>query len=305
MTMEQKSAAVNTRRRYDSSGRRERAQQTRDQITDIARELFLSDGYTDTTVAAIAAAAHVSVETIYKGFGGKPGLVGAIIDKGLAGEGPVPAEQRSDHVRDTEPDPRRILAAWGSFTAELAPRVVPIFLLARDAAAGDPEVAATLKQISAARLERMTVNARGLASAGHPRPGITPSRPPTSCGPTVARTLRTPRHPPRMASRALRPVHRTGPDRRPAPRPRYLKPFRRLCRAPPHPPHRLFALDACHKQNRAKPAALITRPDCPVMRDNGGTKPAPARRAGGSGAAGSDSVTFRDRCGRLRAVRFD
>jgi len=171
--MEQKSPAVKTRRRYDSSGRRERARQTRDQITDTARDLFLSRGYADTTVAAIAAAAHVSVETIYKGFGGKPGLVRAIIEKGLAGEGPMPAEQRSDRIRDTEPDPRRILAAWGAFTAEIFPRVMPILALARDAAATDPEVAATLEQLSAARLARMTVNARGLASAGHLRPGIT------------------------------------------------------------------------------------------------------------------------------------
>ena len=172
--MEQKSSPpVNTRRRYDSSGRRERARQTRDQITGIAKEMFLADGYAGTTVAAIAAAAHVSVETIYKGFGGKPGLVRAIIEQGLAGEGPIPAEQRSDHIRDTEPDPRRILTAWGGFTAELAPRVAPIILLARDAAVGDPEVAAVLDQISDARLDRMTVNARGLASAGHLRPGIT------------------------------------------------------------------------------------------------------------------------------------
>jgi AcrR family transcriptional regulator len=171
--MEQKSSAVNTKRRYDSSGRRERARQTRDQITDIARDMFLTGGYADTTVAAIAAAARVSVETIYKGFGGKPGLVRAIVDKGLAGEGPIPAEQRSDHIRDTEPDPRRILTAWGAFTAELAPRVAPILTLARDAAASDPEVAALLDEISAARLERMTVNAHGLATAGHLRPGIT------------------------------------------------------------------------------------------------------------------------------------
>jgi AcrR family transcriptional regulator len=172
--MEQKSSSpVKTRRRYDSSGRRERARQTRDQITDIAKEMFLADGYAGTTVAAIAAAAHVSVETIYKGFGGKPGLVRAIIEKGLAGEGPIPAEQRSDHIRDTEPDPRKILAAWGVFMAEIGPRVFPIFRLARDAAAGDPEVAATLEQISAARLARMTVNARGLAKAGHLRPGVT------------------------------------------------------------------------------------------------------------------------------------
>jgi len=171
--MEQKPPAVNTRRRYDSTGRRERARQTRDQITGVARDLFLADGYAATTVAAIAAAAHVSVETIYKGFGGKPGLVRAIIEKGLAGEGPMPAEQRSDQIRDTEPDPRRIFAAWGAFTAEIGPRVAPIFLLARDAAAGDPEVAATLDQLSAARLERMTVTGAGLAKAGHLRPGVT------------------------------------------------------------------------------------------------------------------------------------
>jgi AcrR family transcriptional regulator len=174
MTMEQKSPAVN-RRRYDSSGRRERARQTRDLIIDVAERSFLADGYAATTVAAIAAAARVSVETIYKGFGGKPGLVRAIVEKGLAGQGPVPAEQRSDHIRDTEPDPRRILAAWGAFTAEIAPRVAPVLALARDAAASDPEVARTLDQISTARLDRMTINARGLFHAGHLWPGITPA----------------------------------------------------------------------------------------------------------------------------------
>ena len=175
MTMEQKSSPVNTRRRYDSSGRRKRARQTRDLIADAARQLFLADGYAATTVAAIAAAAGVSVETIYKGFGGKPGLVRAIVEKGLAGEGPVPAEQRSDHIRDTEPDPRRILAAWGTFSSEIAPRVAPILMLARDAAASDPEVALTLEQISAARLDRMALNARGLFEAGYLRPEITPN----------------------------------------------------------------------------------------------------------------------------------
>jgi AcrR family transcriptional regulator len=171
--MEQNSGAVNTRRRYDSSGRRERARQTREQIVDAAEALFLSDGYAATTVAAIAAAARVSVETIYKGFGGKPGLVRAIVERGLAGAGPVPAEQRSDRIRDSERDPRRILTAWGSFTAEIAPRVAPVLTLARDAAASDPEVADALDQISAARLDRMRRNARGLVEAGHLRPGIT------------------------------------------------------------------------------------------------------------------------------------
>jgi AcrR family transcriptional regulator len=173
MTMERKSPAVNTRRRYDSSGRRERARQARDQIAGIAEDMFLSRGYAATTVAAIAAQARVSVETIYKSFGGKPGLVRAIVDKGLAGAGPVPAEQRSDQIRDTEPDPRQILTAWGAFITEIAPRTAPILLLARDAAASDPELAVLLAEVSAARLERMTVNARALSEAGHLRPGIT------------------------------------------------------------------------------------------------------------------------------------
>jgi AcrR family transcriptional regulator len=176
MTMEQKLGTVNAKRRYDASGRRERARQTRDQIADAAKELFLSGGYAGTTVAAIASAARVSVETIYKGFGGKPGLVRAIVERGLAGAGPVPAEQRSEHIRDTEPDPRRILTAWGAFTAEIAPRVAPILTLARDAAASDPDVAVILKQISTARHERMTRNARGLCDAGHLRPGLTPQQ---------------------------------------------------------------------------------------------------------------------------------
>jgi AcrR family transcriptional regulator len=173
MTMERKLPAVNTRRRYDSSGRRERARQARDQIVGIAEDMFLCRGYAATTVAAIAARAHVSVETVYKSFGGKPGLVRAIVERGLTGAGPVPAERRSDQIRDTEPDPVHILTAWGAFVTEIAPRIAPILTLARDAAASDPELAALLDEVRAARLERMTVNARALSGAGHLRPGLT------------------------------------------------------------------------------------------------------------------------------------
>ena len=133
----------------------------------------MSRGFAATTVAAIAAEAMVSVETIYKSFGGKPGLVRAIVERGLTGAGPVPAEQRSDQIRDTEPDSRQILTAWGAFVTEIAPRTPPILLLVRDASASEPEIAALLAEISAARLERMTVNARALSDAGHLRPGVT------------------------------------------------------------------------------------------------------------------------------------
>jgi len=164
---------VKPRRRYDSTRRAEQARQTRNAIIETARRLFLRDGFAGTTIAAIAAEARVSVETIYKAFGGKPGLVRAICDAALAGQGPVPAETRSDKLQLHEPDPRRIIRGWGELTVEVAPRIAPIMLLVRSAAAADPEMAGLLAEVDAARLSRMTRNAHNLAAAGHLRPDIT------------------------------------------------------------------------------------------------------------------------------------
>ena len=162
-----------SKRRYDSPRRAEQAQQTRAAVADAARRLFLRDGFAATTIAAIAAEAMVSAETIYKAFGGKPGLVRAICERALAGEGPVPAETRSDELQLTEPDPREIIRGWGRLSAEVAPRVSPIQLLLRAAEAVDPEVAALRAELDASRLRRMTSNARNLGEAGHLRDGIT------------------------------------------------------------------------------------------------------------------------------------
>jgi AcrR family transcriptional regulator len=174
--MERKRAPVKAKRPYDSTRRQEQARQTREAILDVARRRFLADGFTPTTIAAIAADAAVSVDTIYKGFGGKPGLVRAICEQALAGEGPVPAEVRSDALQSTERDPRAIIRGWGAFTAEVSPRVAPIILLIRDAAVADPEMAGLLAEMDNQRLHRMTHNARNLARAGHLRGDVTATR---------------------------------------------------------------------------------------------------------------------------------
>jgi AcrR family transcriptional regulator len=171
--MDPKSSAVKSKRPYDSIRRREQARQTRAAILATARELLLRDGFAPTTVAAIAKGARVSVDTIYKAFGGKPGLVRAICHEALAGEGPVPAEARSDALQAAERDPREIIRGWGVLTTEVAPRVAPILLLVRAAAAADTEMASLQSELSAQRLERMTDNARNLASAGHLREQLT------------------------------------------------------------------------------------------------------------------------------------
>jgi hypothetical protein len=99
--------------------------------------------------------------------------VRAICTAALAGEGTVPAETRSDQLQLHEPDPRKIIRGWGELTVEVAPRISPIMLLVRSAAAADPEMAGLLAEVDAARLSRMTANASNLAAAGHLSPDIT------------------------------------------------------------------------------------------------------------------------------------
>jgi len=163
---------VKSARRYDASRRRAQAEQTRALILDVARRRFLERGYAATTVASIASEADTSVETIYKAFGGKSGLVHALWERGLGGLGPVPAPQRSDLISSTETDPRRVLWAWGEFTTEVAPEVAPIMLLVRGAAATDPDMSALLDEAEAQRRKRMRHNARRLQQRGWLRPGI-------------------------------------------------------------------------------------------------------------------------------------
>lgn len=166
---------VKTRRRYESSRRQEQAAGTRWAVLDAARRLFLEHGYAATTVSAIAGEAGVSVETVYKAFGNKPGLVKAVFDVSIVGDDePVPLVER-DRVRriQEEPDPRRKLAIYGEHLAETAPRSVPVQLLVRDAAATNPGAAVVWRQMAGERLTGMTMFAQHLHADGHLRPGLT------------------------------------------------------------------------------------------------------------------------------------
>jgi len=165
-------ATVKPKRRYDSSGRQAQARRNREAILDAAQRQFLQGGYA-TTIAAIAAEAGVSVETIYKAFGGKPGLVRAIYRRGLTGRQPVPAFQRSDAMRERETDPRTIMRNWGALTSEVSSVVSPILRLVRSAAASDPDMAALLNASNHDRDQRARHHARFLKQRGYLREGVT------------------------------------------------------------------------------------------------------------------------------------
>lgn len=160
------------KRSYDASARRARARAAQRRVLDSARGLFLGSGYAATTVAQVAAAADVSVESIYKAYGTKPQLVLAVFHDAIAGQGAVPAETRADRVTADEPDPRRRLRAYGGFVAEVAPRVAPLMLLVRTAAETDPDLAAAWERMLTERLDRMTGHARRFAAEGSLRADV-------------------------------------------------------------------------------------------------------------------------------------
>lgn len=171
--MERIVTPVKTPRRYDASRRREQAARTQEAVLTVARRLLLEDGYAATTVARIAADAETSVDTVYKTFGGKSGIVRELWRRSLAGRGPVPAPVRSDALSASESDPARVLRGWGAFTTEVAPIGAPIMLLIRAAAATDPEMSALFAEAENQRRTRMRHNARRLQRRGWLRPGVT------------------------------------------------------------------------------------------------------------------------------------
>jgi AcrR family transcriptional regulator len=165
--------AVKKARRYDSSGRVAQALRNRSTILDAAERQFLEGGYSATTVSSIAREAGVSVETVYKAFGGKAELVGAIYERGLIGRQQASVYERSDAMREQETNPQMIIRSWAGFIAELGPDVSPIRLLMRSAAESDPDLARVLEKSDEERLERMRHNTRFLARRGYLRADVT------------------------------------------------------------------------------------------------------------------------------------
>jgi AcrR family transcriptional regulator len=169
-------ADVNGRRQYNSSSRQAHARQNRAAVLAAARRLFLERGYAETTMAAIAAEAGVSVETIYKTFENKPGLLSAMFALTVAGDDgePLPDLDR-EFITDlwAERDASAKLRKYGELLGQRGVRVQPVQLLARQAAESDPAAAIVYEKIRDERLANTTLFANFLHDRGHLRPGVT------------------------------------------------------------------------------------------------------------------------------------
>jgi AcrR family transcriptional regulator len=165
-------------RQYDSSRRQARAQESRAAVLRAALDRFLEQGYSSTTIAQVAGDADVSVETVYKTFGNKAGLLKAVFDVAVAGdEEPVPMVERDDIQRViAEPDAARKLALYFDHFVDTMPRTAPVQLLVRDAAATNDDAHAVWQQLRREQLEAMTQFARDLDATGQLRVPATTAR---------------------------------------------------------------------------------------------------------------------------------
>ncbi|GGM83586.1 hypothetical protein GCM10009721_05210 [Terrabacter tumescens] len=161
------------RRRYDASARRARAAQRRDAVVAAARSLFLARGFAATTLAEVAAEADVSVESVYKWFGSKAGLLKAVWDRSLAGSGPTHAETRSDAGSRAAADGSAIIRNWARLAAEVGAVGDPVHRLVESAAHVDREAAELHAQIEGERAARMEHNAAYLLDGGYLRADVT------------------------------------------------------------------------------------------------------------------------------------
>jgi AcrR family transcriptional regulator len=170
--MDRMSEEVKAARHYDASRRQEQARQNRWAVLQCARHRFLEDGYASTTIVQVARDAGVSVETVYKAFTNKAGLLKAVFDVSVAGDDEaVPISER-DFIQAIidEPDAARKITMYTDHLARIASRTAPVQLLARDAAAANPDAAEVWTQMRAEMLVAMTSFADNLATTGRLRP---------------------------------------------------------------------------------------------------------------------------------------
>jgi AcrR family transcriptional regulator len=167
-------AVTKVKRPYDASGRREQARARRLAVVLAARDLFVRDGFRPATIAAIAAHAGVSAESVYKGFGTKAALAKAVFDLVIAGDDePIPVAERpaAQAVRD-ELDVRRKIVMFVAGLAQRQARSARVQILIRDGRHVDDSLARVWTKLTDEGLAGMTMLGRHLLETGQLRNGI-------------------------------------------------------------------------------------------------------------------------------------
>ena len=127
--------------------RQEQAQATRSRITEAARRLFASRGYSATSLAAVAAEAGVAARTVYVAFGTKREILSAICEQWLED---ARARERAREVLAL-PTPTDRIRAAGGWLAGLYAAGFDVVQILDSAMDEDPETRKVLRAKLAGR----------------------------------------------------------------------------------------------------------------------------------------------------------
>lgn len=165
---------VKPRRRYDSTRRREQAAATRRQILDAAQQHFERDGYTGTTMTAVASTAGVSLKTVYLAFETKSGLLRALWHQLLRGEREEVPVGEQDWFREVleEPDPRQQLRLNMRNSRMVKVRAAALIEVIRSAAPADAEIGALWERIQTEFHSNQRAVVQSIQDKGALAPGL-------------------------------------------------------------------------------------------------------------------------------------
>jgi AcrR family transcriptional regulator len=179
MTDDAVNSVDSRRRRYDNSGRAARAAANRAAVLDAGRDVLVEKGYTGTTMAGIARAAGVSVETLYKGFGTKRELVWQILGTAVVGDDePVALMQRPDMRAALEAGSgAAVLGAFADGSLAILQRIGPLAgILLASGRSGDADLREIADEANRRRLADMVTVAEAVAATGDLHPDVDVAR---------------------------------------------------------------------------------------------------------------------------------
>ena len=141
---------------------------TQRKIVDAATDLFVTQGYSGTTLEQIAVRAGVAVQTVYFHFGNKRSVLKRAVDVAAVGDDETVAMLDRPWLEEAraEPDPRRVLELWVGYGRGIITRVGPIMKVVQDAAVVDPEMAEQWARNEAETAAAFRVLAEQLDSMG-------------------------------------------------------------------------------------------------------------------------------------------
>ncbi len=166
------------RRPYQSTLRADQARATRRAVVNAARDLFVEQGWSRTTIDAVAARAKVSRKTVFTAAGSKAALLKLALDWALVGDDePVPLAGR-EVIAELEglKEPRELIARWARFVAELEERAAPLADVLVVAADADPEAAEVHAASERSRLLGAEFIVARVTATGGLRPGLAAER---------------------------------------------------------------------------------------------------------------------------------